>query len=70
MSLRAKQLGAAGVVIDGSLRDLQEHRDLDFPVRDPVKGHFDNSANRCIISSCLEGALARQQGEQFAFRQK
>ncbi|KAK2616039.1 hypothetical protein N8I77_002756 [Diaporthe amygdali] len=32
MSLRAKYLGAAGVVIDGSLRDIQEHRDLKFPV--------------------------------------
>ncbi|KAM5350406.1 hypothetical protein ACJ41O_006911 [Fusarium nematophilum] len=32
MSLRAKYLGARGVVIDGYLRDLQEHRDLDFPV--------------------------------------
>lgn len=32
MSLRAKYLGAAGVVMDGSLRDIQEHRDLEFPV--------------------------------------
>lgn len=32
MSLRAKALGAAGVVIDGRLRDLQEHRDLGFPM--------------------------------------
>lgn len=32
MSLRAQHLGAAGVVIDGRLRDLQEHRDLGFPV--------------------------------------
>ncbi|KAK7216230.1 hypothetical protein V2G26_004233 [Clonostachys chloroleuca] len=32
MSLRAKALGAAGVVIDGSVRDLQEHRDLGFPL--------------------------------------
>lgn len=32
MSLRAKYLGAAGVAIDGSLRDIQEHRDLEFPV--------------------------------------
>lgn len=33
MSLRAQALGAAGVVIDGRLRDLQEHRDLGFPAR-------------------------------------
>ncbi|TEA14946.1 4-hydroxy-4-methyl-2-oxoglutarate aldolase [Colletotrichum sidae] len=32
MSLRAQILGAKGVVIDGHLRDLQEHRDLDFPL--------------------------------------
>lgn len=32
MSLRAKYLKAEGVVIDGKLRDLQEHRDLEFPV--------------------------------------
>ncbi|KAF4535762.1 Ribonuclease e inhibitor rraa dimethylmenaquinone methyltransferase protein [Lasiodiplodia theobromae] len=32
MSLRAQKLGAAGVVIDGRLRDLQEHRDLGFPI--------------------------------------
>ncbi|KAF2014988.1 RraA-like protein [Aaosphaeria arxii CBS 175.79] len=32
MSLRAQALGAAGVVIDGRLRDLQEHRDLGFPM--------------------------------------
>lgn len=32
MSLRAKYLKAEGVVIDGRLRDLQEHRDLEFPV--------------------------------------
>lgn len=33
MSLRAIALGAAGIVIDGKLRDLQEHRNLRFPVR-------------------------------------
>ncbi|KAH9985277.1 RraA-like protein [Xylariaceae sp. FL0662B] len=32
MSLRAKTLGASGVIIDGRLRDLQEHRDLEFPL--------------------------------------
>lgn len=32
MALRAHKLGVAGVVIDGRLRDLQEHRDLGFPV--------------------------------------
>ena len=33
MSTRANYLGAVGTVIDGRLRDLQEHRDLDYPVR-------------------------------------
>ena len=32
MSTRAQYSKAAGTVIDGRLRDLQEHRDLDFPV--------------------------------------
>ena len=33
MSNRAKYLGAVGTVIDGRLRDLQEHRDIEYPVR-------------------------------------
>jgi regulator of RNase E activity RraA len=32
MSTRAQHSGAVGTVIDGRLRDLQEHRDLNFPV--------------------------------------
>lgn len=32
MALRAQRIGAAGAVVDGRLRDLQEHRDLEFPV--------------------------------------
>lgn len=32
MSTRAQYSGAVGTVIDGRLRDLQEHRDLGFPV--------------------------------------
>ncbi|KAK3055242.1 hypothetical protein LTR09_003795 [Extremus antarcticus] len=32
MSTRAQYLGAVGTVIDGRLRDLQEHRDLGYPV--------------------------------------
>lgn len=30
MSTRAKKLGAAGVVVDGRFRDINEHRDLDL----------------------------------------
>lgn len=33
MSTRAKYSGAVGTIIDGRLRDLQEHRDLEYPVR-------------------------------------
>ena len=33
MSNRAKYSGAVGTIVDGSIRDLQEHRDLDYPVR-------------------------------------
>ncbi|KAI1404966.1 RraA-like protein [Hypoxylon fuscum] len=32
MSTRANYLGASGVVIDGRTRDVNEHRDLGFPV--------------------------------------
>jgi regulator of RNase E activity RraA len=38
MSNRAKYLGAVGTVIDGRLRDLQEHRDLEFPVGRAING--------------------------------
>ena len=39
MSTRAKYLGAQGVVIDGNFRDINEHRELNFPVSliDPHK---------------------------------
>lgn len=32
MSTRAKASGAVGSVIDGRFRDLQEQRDLNYPV--------------------------------------
>jgi regulator of RNase E activity RraA len=32
MSARAKAKGANGVVIDGRVRDLNEHRQMQFPV--------------------------------------
>lgn len=32
MSMRAKRLGAIGTVVDGRLRDLAEHRSLQYPV--------------------------------------
>ena len=33
MSTRAKASGAVGSVIDGRFRDVQEQRDLGYPVR-------------------------------------
>ncbi|KFY63802.1 hypothetical protein V496_03686 [Pseudogymnoascus sp. VKM F-4515 (FW-2607)] len=32
MSTRAKYLGAQGVIIDGNFRDVNEYRDLNFPL--------------------------------------
>ncbi|KAI1387015.1 RraA-like protein [Hypoxylon trugodes] len=32
MSTRASHVGASGVVVDGRIRDVNEHRELDFPV--------------------------------------
>ncbi|KAK4890332.1 hypothetical protein LTR27_010975 [Elasticomyces elasticus] len=32
MSTKAQYSGAVGTIVDGRLRDLQEHRDLNFPV--------------------------------------
>lgn len=32
MSTRAKYSGAAGTIVDGRIRDLQEHLDLEYPV--------------------------------------
>ncbi len=32
MSNRAQYLGAAGTIVNGRVRDLQEHRDLNYPV--------------------------------------
>lgn len=32
MSTRAKHLGAGGVVVDGRVRDIGEHQEMEFPV--------------------------------------
>ena len=32
MTNRAYNSGAAGTIVDGRIRDLQEHRDLKYPV--------------------------------------
>ncbi|KAL1859761.1 hypothetical protein VTK73DRAFT_7457 [Phialemonium thermophilum] len=49
MSLRAQYLGAKGVVIDGLVRDLQEHRGLGFPVF--ARGHSTNACNKICFAS-------------------
>ncbi|KAI0142810.1 ribonuclease E inhibitor RraA/Dimethylmenaquinone methyltransferase [Xylariaceae sp. FL1272] len=32
MSTRAQKLGALGTIIDGNMRDIEEHREMDYPV--------------------------------------
>ncbi|KAM0418746.1 hypothetical protein ACHAPT_012344 [Fusarium lateritium] len=32
MSTRAKHMGAAGVIVDGRVRDIAEHQEIEFPV--------------------------------------
>lgn len=39
MGTRAKYSGAVGTVIDGRLRDLQEHRSSNYPVCGAVRCH-------------------------------
>lgn len=34
MSTRANKVGGCGVIVDGRIRDIQEHKDLNFPVSD------------------------------------
>lgn len=46
MSTRAKYSGAAGTVVDGRIRDLQEHRDLEYPV-----SPFKSQSPLCITLS-------------------
>lgn len=36
MATRSQYSGAVGTVVDGSIRDLQEHRDLNYPVANGV----------------------------------
>ena len=48
MSLRAQYLKAGGVVIDGHLRDLQEHRDISFPVSHTVSLKIPLTTNYCV----------------------
>jgi hypothetical protein len=49
MSNRAQVSGAIGSIVDGRIRDLQEHRDLKFPVdthpgnAPPIYFHASNS---------------------------
>ena len=47
MSNRAKYSGAAGAIVDGRIRDLQEHRGLEYPV-------FARDIGVTSPSECLE----------------
>ena len=47
MSNRAKYSGAVGTIVDGRIRDLQEHRELGYPV-------FARDIGVTAPSECLE----------------
>lgn len=47
MSLRAQVLGAEGVIVDGRIRDVDEHRGIGFPVRCDFQYWHGNSTD-CI----------------------
>lgn len=53
MSTRAKFLGANGVVIDGRMRDINEHKEMKFPVCVPLE----TRSCRLIASRCLHAAI-------------
>lgn len=60
MSTRANYLGASGVVIDGRTRDVNEHRDLGFPVR----GYYfveelNNLLNISLVFLCVTDIESR-----------
>ena len=46
MSTRAQASGAVGTVVDGRIRDLQEHRDLGFPVGKDLDLEFASSCSQ------------------------
>ena len=46
MSTRAQVLGAQGVVVDGYFRDINEHKDLNFPVSLEFRGKSNNYSDR------------------------
>lgn len=66
MSTRAKYLGAAGTVIDGRLRDLQEHRNLDYPVSAEVISKWieADGAAEGIRQRCRNNSTARSCSSQ------
>ncbi|KAI1264448.1 RraA-like protein [Xylariaceae sp. FL1019] len=38
MTTRAQKLGALGTIIDGNMRDIEEHREMDYPVHTSILG--------------------------------
>jgi regulator of RNase E activity RraA len=59
MSTRAKYLDAQGVVIDGSFRDVNEHRDLEFSVRVPSDLDFEVQYTNKHSAFCLWNLCSR-----------
>ena len=60
MSMRARASGAVGSVIDGRFRDLQEQRELDYPVRasDPSQVTYTAPLRLLRIAGGLAGRCA------------
>lgn len=62
MSTRARYCRAAGTIVDGRIRDLQEHRDLAYP----VNCEMPNFINWNLISvRYLRGTWAQQHHKSF-----
>lgn len=51
MSTRAQKLGSLGTIIDGRMRDMQEHIDMKYPVRLRIIADLRPGANRDDRSS-------------------
>ncbi|GAB7336597.1 hypothetical protein MBLNU13_g09854t1 [Cladosporium sp. NU13] len=62
MSTRAQKLEAKGVIIDGNFRDIQEHRDLNFPLF--AKGSSVLGSNTFTRSAMLDASVEFTSPEQ------
>lgn len=57
MSTRAQASGAVGTIVDGRIRDLQEHRDLGFPVSS-ASSRYDNPSHKIQVFARETGTTA------------